>query len=85
MYNSAISILKQRLETLIDSYCEMVEQNNKYEKGYELITDIITPYLSDFTGINDAGQFDLVLAIEELMQELKAYRKDSIKLEIDND
>ena len=85
MYNSAISILKQRLETLIDSYCEMVEQNNKYEKGYELITDIITPYLSVFTGINDAGQFDLVLAIEELMQELKAYRKDSIKLEIDND
>ena len=85
MYNSAISILKQRLETLIDSYCEMVEQNNKYEKGYELITDIIAPYLSDFTGINDAGQFDLVLAIEELMQELKAYRKDSIKLEIDND
>ena len=85
MYNSAISTLKQRLETLIDSYCEMVEQNNKYEKGYELITNIITPYLSDFTGINDAGQFDLVLAIEELMQELKAYRKDSIKLEIDND
>lgn len=85
MYNSTISTLKQRLETLIDSYCEMVEQNNKYEKGYELITDIITPYLSDFTGINDAGQFDLVLAIEELMQELKAYRKDSIKLEIDND
>ena len=85
MYNSAISILRQRLETLIDSYCEIVEQNSKYEKGYELITDIITPYLSDFTGINDAGQFDLVLAIEELMQELKAYRKDSIKLEIDND
>lgn len=85
MYNSTISTLKQRLETLIDSYCEMVEQNNKYEKGYELITDIIAPYLSDFTGINDTGQFDLVLAIEELMQELKAYRKDSIKLEIDND
>lgn len=85
MYNSTISTLKQRLETLIDSYCEIVEQNNKYEKGYALITDIITPYLSDFTGINDAGQFDLVLAIEELMQELKAYRKDSIKLEIDYD
>lgn len=85
MYNSTISTLKKRLETLIDSYCEIVEQNNKYEKGYGLITDIITPYLSDFTGINDAGQFDLVLAIDELMQELKAYRKDSIKLEIDYD
>ena len=85
MYNETIKILKQRLETLIDSYCAVNEQNQKYEKGYQMITDIVTPYLSDFTGINDAGQFDLVLAIDELMQELRAYRRTSIKSEIDND
>lgn len=57
---------------------ELKEYRKKYEeehsnvakllKCYEDIVQVIKPYLSDFTGINEEGCFDLTLAIKEIME-----------------
>lgn len=45
----------------------------KQAKGYAKLTEIVRPYLSDFTGIDEDGKFDVVQAVEELLKE--AYDK----------
>ena len=57
---------------------ELKEYRKKYEeehsnvakllKCHEDIVQVIKPYLSDFTGINEEGCFDLTLAIKEIME-----------------
>lgn len=41
----------------------------KQAKGYAKLTEIVRPYLSDFTGIDEDGKFDVVQAVEELLKE----------------
>lgn len=60
------------------------EQLNKYEQGHLQLLNFIEPYLSDFTGINDKGQFDLIEAVKEIINDLveennylKEYKKKS--------
>lgn len=48
------------------------EYIKRLEQGYQKIVDVITPYLSDFTGVGEDGKFDLIKAIEELLIEKKS-------------
>ena len=48
-------------------------------KGYAELTEIVSPYIDDFTGYNEKfGGFDIVLCVKELLQQL-----DQLKAEND--
>ena len=67
--NASISLNKQ-----LD---QLKEKNEKISKGYAELTDIVSPYIDDFTGYNEKlGGFDIVLCIKELLQQI-----DQIKVE----
>lgn len=53
------------------------ERTAKYEKGFEKLLEIVEPHLSDFTGITDDGEFDLILAVEELIQQYSEVEKEN--------
>lgn len=64
-----------------------VAQKDEYikrlEKGYQTILDTISPYLSDFDGIDENGYFNIILAIKELLKKSKINQKqDSIAEEL---
>ena len=47
-------------------------KNEKMSKGYSKLTEIVSPYIDDFTGFNERlGGFDIVLCIKELLQQCK--------------
>lgn len=48
----------------------LVEECIKYENGYAMLTEIISPYLGDFEGINTKGEFDLICAYREVLANL---------------
>ena len=50
--------------------CKTAEYE-KMAKGYEELTEIVSPYMDDFTGYNElGGGFDIVLCVKELLQRL---------------
>ena len=45
---------------------ENVEENEKMSKGYAELTELVRPYIDDFTGYNEElGGFDVVLCVKE--------------------
>ena len=42
---------------------------------YDDLLQVVKPYLGDFTGVNDHGEFDIVLAVKELLEESKDHVK----------
>lgn len=43
---------------------------------YDELLKVVEPYLGDFTGVNEKGEFDIVLAVKELIEERDEYIKD---------
>lgn len=51
-------------------------------KGYAELTEIVSPYIDDFTGYNEKlGGFDILLCIKELLQQLDQPKVDKDELE----
>lgn len=53
-------------------------ENEKMLKGYEELTEIVSPYIDDFTGYNEELKgFDIVLCVKELMQQLDQFKAEN--------
>ena len=79
-----------RYDECQENYCEIYRalkatQKDEYikrlEKGYQNVIDIISPYLSDFDGINEDGYFDLALAIKELLENNRISQKSDLAVD----
>lgn len=66
-----ISNLARQLE-------QLKTENEKMSKGYSKLTEIVSPYMNDFTGYNEElGGFDLILCVKELLEEAeRQYQAD---------
>ena len=60
--------IEKELEEYKQKYVDEHNQVKRLLKGYEGVMNTIKPYLSDFTGINDGGQFDISLAVKEIIK-----------------
>ena len=80
--NTLRKIIKNKEERNIELYKEnnqLKVNNEKMSKGYAELTEIVSPYINDFTGYNEKlGSFDIVLCVKELLQQL-----DSLKAQND--
>ena len=48
------------------------QECERLSKGYAELTDIVEPYMGDFTGYNEElGGFDIVLCVKEILDQLK--------------
>ena len=60
---------------LLQQLDQLKAENEKMSKGYEELTEIVSPYIDDFTGYNEKLKgFDIVLCIKELMQQFDQFR-----------
>ena len=59
--------------------CDQLKaENEKMSKGYEELTEIVSPYIDDFTGYNEELKgFDIVLCVKELMQQLDQLKTEN--------
>ena len=65
---------------------ENVEENEKMSKGYAELTELVKPYIDDFTGYNEElGGFDIVLCVKELLQQFDAIREENNKIKESRD
>ena len=49
---------------------------DKMSKGYAELTELVRPYIDDFTGYNEElGGFDIVLCVKELLQQFDNIRE----------
>ena len=56
---------------------QLKAENEKMEKGYIELTEIVSPYIDDFTGYNEELKgFDIVLCVKELMQQLDRLKEE---------
>ena len=52
----------------------------KMSKGYAELTELVKPYIDDFTGYNEElGGFDIVLCVKELLGKLVLKKTDSCR------
>ena len=66
--------IKQLKEKLLNKEQEC----ERLSKGYAELTDIVSPYMDDFTGYNEElGGFDLILCIKELLQQLNQLKEEN--------
>ena len=71
--------LQQQIDTL-------KEEKEKMSKGYDELTEIVSPYIDDFTGYNEKlGGFDIVLCVKELLQQLKQLQTENEKIKESRD
>ena len=64
-------------EQLIRQLDQLKAENKKMGKGYIELTEIVAPYIDDFTGYNEEQcGFDIVLCIKELMQQLDQLKEE---------
>lgn len=64
-------------EQLIRQLDQLKANNKKMEKGYIELTEIVAPYIDDFTGYNEEQcGFDIVLCVKELMQQLNQLKEE---------
>ena len=60
---------------------QLKEKKEKMSKGYAELTEIVSPYIDDFTGYNEKlGGFDIVLCVKELLQQLDKLKADNEQL-----
>ena len=66
--------IKQLFEDRFNAEVKLYDTQQECErlsKGYAELTDIVSPYMDDFTGYNEElGGFDLILCIKELLQQM---------------
>ena len=54
-----------------DALIKSMQECERLSKGYAELTDIVAPYMDDFTGYNEQlGGFDLILCVKELLERL---------------
>ena len=74
--------LKKAMNQIVDLNKSIQAKEQECEslsKGYAELTDIVAPYMDDFTGYNEElGGFDLILCVKELLDQLKA-ENDELK------
>lgn len=71
---------KCKYKTVYEQLKAKEQECERLQEGYSELTDIVSPYMDDFTGYNEElGGFDLVLCVKELMEQL-----DRLKAENDN-
>lgn len=64
----------------LDKIDELEHKVNRMEKGYIELTEIVAPYIDDFTGYNEEQcGFDIVLCVKELMQQLDQLKEEAEK------
>lgn len=60
------------------------QECERLKEGYSELTDIVNPYMGDFTGYNEElGGFDIVLCVKELMEQLDKLKAENEILEKD--
>lgn len=60
-----------------DQECERLKE------GYAELTEIVTPFIDDFTGYNEElGGFDIVLCVKELMEQLDQLQAENEHLNV---
>ena len=58
----------------------------KMSKGYAELTELVRPYIDDFTGYNEElGGFDIVLCVKELLQQLMHLQTENEKIKESRD
>lgn len=68
--------------------CNLLKAKEKecerLKEGYSELTDIVNPYMGDFTGYNEEfGGFDIVLCVKELMEQFDKLKAENEILEKD--
>ena len=59
------------------------QECERLSKGYAELTDIVEPYMGDFTGYNEElGGFDIVLCVKEILDQLKK-ENEELKKELE--
>ena len=72
---------KRKVFTLQQQIDTLKEDNEKMSKGYAELTEIVSPYIDDFTGYNEKlGGFDIVLCVKELLGKLAQKEQDYEKI-----
>lgn len=72
---------KRKVFTLQQQIDTLKEDNEKMSKGYAELTEIVSPYIDDFTGYNEKlGGFDIVLCVKELLGKLAQKEQDYEKV-----
>ena len=68
-------------ENLQQQLDKLKKENEKMSKGYAELTEIVRPYIDDFTGYNERlGGFDIVLCVKEFLQQI-----DQFKMELEQE
>lgn len=87
--NTLRKIIKNKEERNIELYKEnnqLKVNNEKMSKGYAELTEIVSPYINDFTGYNEKlGGFDIVLCVKELLQQFKHLQTENEKIKENRD
>ena len=69
------------IEELSHQLDKLKKENEKMSKGYAELTEIVSPYIDDFTGYNEKlDGFDIVLCVKELLQQLDKLKADNEQL-----
>ena len=69
---------EQRIVELNKTIQAKEQECERFSKGYAELTDIVAPYMDDFTGYNEElGGFDIVLCVKELMEQLDQLKSDN--------
>ena len=73
--------LNNYISTLEFQIDQLKAEKEKMSKGYSNLTEIVSPYMDDFTGYNEElGGFDIVLCVKELLQQLDQLKSENEKL-----
>lgn len=65
---------------------ENVKENENMTKGYAELTELVRPYIDDFTGYNEElGGFDIVLCVKELLQQFDNIQEENKKIKESRD
>lgn len=87
--NTLRKIIKNKEERNIELYKEnnqLKVNNEKMSKGYAELTEIVRPYIEDFTGYNEKlGGFDIVLCVKELLEQFKHLQTENEKIKESRD
>ena len=65
------STQENQREEYYKEYLKLSQECKELKKGYAELTEIVNPYMDDFTGYNkELDGFDLILCVKELLQQL---------------
>ena len=69
---------QENKDCLYKKYKRKEQECEELKEGYSELTDIVSPYMDDFTGYNEElGGFDIVLCVKELMEQLDQLKSEN--------